>query len=280
VVFIFAFFSASSSKLAGYIVPIFPALAMLMGLALARSSRWQWRGSVLLTLILALAGVVACQWIPSMAPPTMLEGIKNLDQISAYVAYQHVVQLGLGVLALTALLALGLEFLNAQRQGDAGHAGRGKSSLGVPVVPVGAALLLAFGAYAATQGLMLGHENLRDSGASSYGLARSIAQAQARLGPAQEYNLFFVNDFDHTLPFYLKKTGLMVIDRDEHDFGLKQSPELFLPDLASFAARWKASPRAAAVMYHKTLRELDAFGLAYEVVGRDTLRVAIIKSQP
>ncbi len=69
----------------------------------------------------------------------------------------------------------------------------------------------------------------------------------------------------------------MVKDRDELDFGLKYTTERFLPDMASFADRWKASPRAAAVMYHKTLPELVDLGLEFDVVAQDTLRVAVVK---
>jgi 4-amino-4-deoxy-L-arabinose transferase-like glycosyltransferase len=263
VVFIFIFFSASSSKLAGYIVPIFPALAMLVGLALAESSKLQWRLSLGLVLLVAVLGFLASFRIPSLAETDLaMQGFQR---------YQYWVQAGLVALAFSALVAYGIDFYKNPRGAAASAFGK------PPAISVTAAVVLALGAFVSTQTLMLGHENLRDRGASSFSLAQAIAKSQAAQGSAQDYTLFLVNDFDHTLPFYLKKTGLMVIDRDELDFGLKYSPDRFLPDMASFAQRWNTTPRATAVMYHKTLKELDALGLRYEVVGQDTLRVAVIK---
>lgn len=263
VVFIFVFFSASSSKLAGYIVPIFPALAMLIGLALVESSRLQWSLSLGLILLLSILGFLASFWIPSM-PEAALSKL-------AYQRYQYWVQAGLLALGTSALLAYGLDFYRNPRRAASSAFSE------TPTISVSAAVLVAFGAFVATQTLMLGHENLRDRGASSFSLAQAIIKSQSAQGPAQDYTLFLVDDFDHTLPFYLKKTALMVKDRDELDFGLKFSPDRYLPDMASFAQRWNASPRAAAVMYRKTLPEVQALGVAYEVVAQDTIRVAIVK---
>jgi 4-amino-4-deoxy-L-arabinose transferase-like glycosyltransferase len=263
VVFIFLFFSASSSKLAGYIVPIFPALAMLLGLALVKSSRLHWRLSLISIMLVSALGIVASFWIPAMAESGFAR--------EGYLRYQYWVQAGLAVFGVCALLAYGVDFYRNARQAAM------SAFSSTPAISVTAAVLVAFGAFVATQGLMLGHENLRDRGASSYSLAQAIIKSQSAQGPAQDYTLFLVNDFDHTLPFYLKKTGLMVKDRDELDFGLKYTTERFLPDMASFADRWKASPRAAAVMYHKTLPELVDLGLEFDVVAQDTLRVAVVK---
>jgi 4-amino-4-deoxy-L-arabinose transferase-like glycosyltransferase len=263
VVFIFVFFSASSSKLAGYIVPIFPALAMLLGLALVESSRLQWSLSLGLILLLSILGFVASFWIPTV-PEAELSRL-------AYQRYQYWVQAGLTALGFSAVLAYGIDFYRNPRQAASSAFSE------TPAISVSASVVLALGAFVATQSLMLGHENLRDLGASSFSLAQAINQSQSAQGATQDYTLFLVDDFDHTLPFYLKKTALMVKDRDELDFGLKYSPDRFLPDMASFAQRWNASPRAAAVMYHKTLPELQALGLSFEVVAQDTLRVAIVK---
>jgi 4-amino-4-deoxy-L-arabinose transferase-like glycosyltransferase len=53
IVFILAFFSYSSSKLPGYMLPVFPALALLMGRQLERASS---NAALSLTAIVALAG--------------------------------------------------------------------------------------------------------------------------------------------------------------------------------------------------------------------------------
>ena len=257
VVVIFVFFSASKSKLAGYIVPIFPALAMLLGLALADSSRRLWQLNAGLIALLGVAGLIATFWIPGLADTP--------GELAALQHYQRWAQAAAVVIVIAALVAL---------------AWPGPRYQGAPAAPLGAALCLALGSYLATQAMMLGHESMRDQGASSYGLAKALTGHLASRHPDKPYDLYLVDDFDHTLLFYARKTAFMVHDRDELDFGLNYSPDRYIPDIKTFTQRWEASPVAAAVMYHKTLETLRAAGLKHEVVARDSLRVAIVKPAP
>ena len=56
---IFVFFSLSSSKLRGYIVPVFPALALLAAIALNSLDPAHWRRLVLVTVALVAVGLLA-----------------------------------------------------------------------------------------------------------------------------------------------------------------------------------------------------------------------------
>jgi 4-amino-4-deoxy-L-arabinose transferase-like glycosyltransferase len=85
------FFSLSGSKLPGYILPIFPALALLIGEQLARfgesaKPRWPQFGVSLLLVVAALAGGLAGRselglsgkaWL-IMAAPTLVLGLAHL----------------------------------------------------------------------------------------------------------------------------------------------------------------------------------------------------------
>ena len=64
---IFGFFSLSGSKLPGYIVPVFPALAILAAVALDRLDPAQWRRHVLVAAVLVVAGLLPCRFFPAKA---------------------------------------------------------------------------------------------------------------------------------------------------------------------------------------------------------------------
>ena len=66
-VVIFVFFSLSGSKLPGYIVPVFPALAILAAVALDRLDPAQWRRQVLVSAALVVAGLLALPCWPGRA---------------------------------------------------------------------------------------------------------------------------------------------------------------------------------------------------------------------
>jgi hypothetical protein len=62
------------------------------------------------------------------------------------------------------------------------------------------------------------------------------------------------------LPFYLERTLTLVEFPDEMEFGLKQQPELWIPDRADFVARWRAHNQrgeaaVAIVRYYKEFQQ-------------------------
>ncbi|HEY2187980.1 MAG TPA: glycosyltransferase family 39 protein, partial [Caldimonas sp.] len=60
---ILVFFSFSSSKLPGYVLPLYPALAILAACALDRLDRRQWRRHVLAALLLMVIGCIATPFV-------------------------------------------------------------------------------------------------------------------------------------------------------------------------------------------------------------------------
>jgi hypothetical protein len=82
---------------------------------------------------------------------------------------------------------------------------------------------------------------------------------------------------DQTLPFYLKRSVILLDYRSEFEFGQAQEPDRWLPTVDAFAERWRNEPGAAAYMTHQTLTALQARGLDMRVVFEDPRRVVVVK---
>ena len=65
-----------------------------------------------------------------------------------------------------------------------------------------------------------------------------VAPIAGVLGPGMP--IYSVRLLDHTLPFYLRRTTIMVEAPDELEFGVKREPEKWLPTLARSIAVWPA----------------------------------------
>ena len=127
--FIFVFFSVSSSKLPSYILPIFPALALLIACYLDTASRKTLAVSTSLFAIIAVAGFFALPFLPGFS--------KTAYEIPLYEAAIPYVGLGLACLLIASVLTLWFIFRKQQ--------------------PL-AVLLLATGGFLFGQNAMLGHE--------------------------------------------------------------------------------------------------------------------------
>ena len=240
---VFVFFSVSSSKLASYILPIFPALAALIGLHLAgyaTARRIEWH---------ALPAVIVGGGCLPLVP--YVTRFAN-DQVPAalYAAYQPWLYGGAGALLMGGIAAFWL-----------GRQGRS----------VAAACSLAFGGFAFGQGFLLGHDSL-GSVNSAHDVAAAIRPQVQRDAP-----FFSVNTYDQSLQFYLQRTTTMVAYRDELGFGISQEPAKFIPDLAGFEQAWNAAPVAWALMSPATWKEMSQKGLPMTEVVRDTRRVIVRK---
>jgi 4-amino-4-deoxy-L-arabinose transferase-like glycosyltransferase len=243
-VVIFAFFSVSQSKLPGYIIPIFPALALLIGNRLDRvlgdsnSLPTSWKLQTLGFTILGCSGFFFLSEISQQARP---------DEIEAYAQYTYWVISALMALAGFSLLAA----LQAKRNGLA------------------SILSFASGFFLCAIIAGTGHETLGRA-VSGVDLANRVKASI----PAN-VNMYSVRLLDHTMPFYLNRTMIMVEDPDELRFGVTAQPELWLPTLDDFITRWNEDPSAFAIMVPEQFDALQKIQFPMQEVDRDSRRVIV-----
>jgi 4-amino-4-deoxy-L-arabinose transferase-like glycosyltransferase len=239
---VFVFFSVSSSKLVSYILPMFPALALLIGAHLTRISpralAWQ-------TLPAALAGILLLALMPGIARYASREVPAEL--------FQHYAE----------WLTAGAVLQIAGAAAGAWLAWRGRRAA--------ALALLAFSGLALAQLALSGHESLSTAN-SAYYVAQKI---KPELKPAMPF--YSVNTYDQSLQFYLKRSTTMVVYKDELGFGIEQEPEKFIADLAKFEQVWNAQREALALMSPDAYETFSARGLPMRLVARDTRRIVVAR---
>ena len=79
------------------------------------------------------------------------------------------------------------------------------------------------------------------------------------------------------LPFYWRRTCTLVGYRGELDFGLRQEPWRWIPNLQQFALDWQHERDALAVMRAEDYRQLAALGLPMRVIYTAPSLVAVVR---
>ena len=243
-VFIFAFFTKSSSKLPGYILPIFPALALLIAFELDSGSR---RSRIAAAGVMALVGAALLAFVPFM--PGLAHYPGEGDLLRAYQPW--VIAAG-----FVALVGGALALLYARQM---------QRDLTV--------LVLALAGFASTQLILAG---FAPYGAQRAGMAL-LPAIKAELGP--DTVIYSVGTYEQSLTFYLERTVVLVDYLDEFSFGLQQQPELAIPTVPAFVAQWTrdaaAGKRAIAILDPAVFTDLQQKGVPMRVVARDARRTVI-----
>ena len=242
-VFIFVFFSVSGSKLPSYILPIFPALALLIGCHLQQAGR---RSVMISAGMLALFAAVGLALLPKVAAMA-----SNAFEAPLYREYGWWV----GVTAALTLVGSLAAMWQARRSVQAGM------------------LLLAITGFMSGQMLMLGHEPM---GRYAAGVAH-LPALEAELTP--QTPLYIVGRYEQSLPFYLGRTMTMVQHADELEFGLQQQPELWLPTREAFMQVWlrnhASGTATVAILSRDAYDQFVRAGLPMRVIGDDPRRVIV-----
>ena len=100
-----------------------------------------------------------------------------------------------------------------------------------------------------------------------------MAAGQLRAATA----FYCVDDYEQSIPFYLRRTCTLVGYRGELDFGLNQEPSRWVPNLASFAIRWRAETDALAVIRPESYARLRQMGLPMRVIYTGSSLVAVVR---
>ncbi|HLP98979.1 MAG TPA: glycosyltransferase family 39 protein [Sideroxyarcus sp.] len=241
-VFIYFFFSISGSKLPSYLLPMFPALALLMGKQIAEmdTRRLFW----LLLPVLPIVGIML-----GLAPFTAKTADTPL-QLELYSAFA--VWLTVAAAVWFAGVGAGLWLLRRDRK-------------------LVAVIVLAFSSLFAAQIGTSGH-NTAARDRSAYHVAEAIMPYVKPDIPF--YSILY---YEQTLPFYIKHTFTLVQYQDEMDFGIQQEPEKWIPDLAGFAERWNKDKEALAIVQTHQYPEVEALHLPMKEIFRDEHFVVVMK---
>lgn len=243
--FIFLFFSASHSKLVSYVLPVAPALAIVIGMYLPRVSRVAWRrhllGYAVFLVAAAIGAVFIARFGDARTPNALYREFRVWVLAAIGVAF---------VLTLAALVVL--------RRTERG------------ILPSAAVFAVAWVMLCSIAGC--GHEvfGRQSSGAL---LAPAVKAELARL-PA-DTPFYSVGYLDHTLPFYVGHTMIMVESPDELAFGVAQEPSKWVPTITEWMARWQTDPHALAVMRPDHYAKLVAQHVPMRVIARDARRVVV-----
>ena len=240
--FIYVFFSISGSKLPSYLLPMFPALALLMGnylVALScRALFWQ----VVPMLLVALF------WLG-----LGLNVDKFADTESQAELYPHYGPwLMAAGLVLLSGLAAGLWWLR-----------RANKAVAIVLLALGGLLFAQIG--------LSGYESVaRERSAKHIAL---LIRAKVKA----DIPFYSVLTYEQTLPFYLKRTFTLVQYQDEMAYGIKQEPQRFIPTVEEFALVWAQQKEALAIMPSYVYPQLQKQELAMEIIFADTQHTVVKK---
>jgi 4-amino-4-deoxy-L-arabinose transferase-like glycosyltransferase len=239
-VIVFVFFSASGSKLVPYVLPAFPALALLAGryvcaadpVSVARQLFWSGLAAGLLFAAVPYA----------------------VSRVGDAVDSGMIGELKLWCMWAAALWAAGAVLsLWAMRRGK------------VEAAIIGLAL-----------SVMIAHQ-IALAGAEKFVPGKSSALLAQQIRPylSESTRVYTVEIYPQSLPFYLGRTVTLVNFRGELDFGLKRAPEKSIPSVEGFREAWGNERDAIAVMSKTRYDALATSGMPMMLIGQDAKTIAV-----
>jgi len=229
-IFVLVFFSFSHSKLIPYILPAIPALALLC----ASPSAGEARGTLIAGAVLSLAtgaGILAYaggRWDTS-------------DALTLVALIRPVLWWTCAVLGIGALLCV-RGVLRAQLRAAL-------TALSVAWFLAAVSILIAA------------------NRAQALFSARDMASTLRALGAA-DGPVFSVQSYQQSLPFYLRRTVVLVNYRDEFELGLTENPDRGIATLEAFSAHWESLAQGYAVMHPPTRDRLSELQVPMRDVAR------------
>jgi 4-amino-4-deoxy-L-arabinose transferase-like glycosyltransferase len=240
VIFIGVFFSLSDSKLMPYILPVMPAVALLIAALPTRIMQRDFLITAILTLVAGAAlGFASLNWGRVIA---------SSDRSAYFMPLARPV----GQAALL-LLVSGAFVLAGRARG----ATRAAVFLGVGWCLAWLVLIRAASPLAPVYS--------------------GVELASALKGADREAPLYSVATYDQTLTFYLQRTVTLVAYRGELDYGLRKQPDAAIADVAEFLRRWSAPAQAFAVMEKRMFDELKTRGVPMRLVAHTNNRVLVAR---
>lgn len=242
-VFIFFFFSISGSKLPSYILPIFPALAILIACQLEQISVTSLRVNAIMLTLIGLGALVMTPKIAAIA--------KSPYEVPFYAAMIPWAYAAAAISLVGGVLAL----FFVKRNKDV------------------AVFAMAIAAYLGGQVVFIGHDQWGKYSAGVYHLPAIQAELKT------DTPIFAVGRYEQSLPFYLRRTTILVEHPDEMEFGLGIQPELWIAKRSDFFVKWRdmhaKGQTAVAFLNHEVYQSMISAHLPLKVLGEDPKRVIV-----
>ncbi|HVP88208.1 MAG TPA: glycosyltransferase family 39 protein [Casimicrobiaceae bacterium] len=248
-VFIFLFFSASGSKLPSYILPIFPAMALVIGWQLTRI-----QAATLLRLIVPLVVAMGLLALVALAGfGALAERIADEKQpLAPLLAYGTWIRIAVVVALAGGILAWW-------------WLARGERTRPV--------LTLALASLAWTQLMVTGFDALAESRSTEPILLRATTRGALATGVP----FYSVRMYDQTLPYYLGRTVIPVAHADELAMGIALEPDKAIATVGEWKNRWEGADQAYAIMQPEQYEKLRRDGVPMVELARDPRRVIVAR---
>jgi 4-amino-4-deoxy-L-arabinose transferase-like glycosyltransferase len=246
--FIYVFFTASHSKLVPYILPLMPALCLLIGRAVAQLPPRRLAAhlagvAALAAVLVAALGVVVWLGASGVRPAALWLHASSVSSLALFFA---------------ALLAQGLGAALGALWSRRGHALAGAAAAG-------------FGCLLLAQGAALGVAHLPDMQDKS----RLAEQLAPQIGSYRHF--YCVDAYLQTVPFYVRRTCTLVGYRGELDFGLTLQPSLGIAHLEDFVSLWRHESSALALVRPADYPRLVALGAPMRVIYTSPSFMAVVR---
>lgn len=241
IVFTMAFFSGGDSKLPAYILPVFPAVAILAARRMAAVGWSRLEPWLMWTLGagLIVAGIIVKRFAHAQMPADL------------FLAYRPW------------LIASGLVMVVG---GAIAMAGRRR-----PFISAAAAGLCAI---LSCQLALWGYQALTPSKSG-----RDLAEVITRYDPGNHWPVYMIDNYSPSLPFYLRRLVTMVVYQGELSPGIKTEPWKAIAKPAEFAAKWDREKHAIAVFRNNNIEQYRKdFHLPMTVLKRGPRRTIVARS--
>ena len=252
--FVLVFFSVSGSKLPSYILPIFPAAALVLGDTLDRM-----RVRTLAVFAALIASTTCVLWVGALLGwPQIIHAYADARTPAGLLtALGTWVKLALGIATAGYLLACFILRRDDPRAKTAGI------------------VTLSFATMLTMQAVYTGSDVFR----ATRSAADLVTQLQNANNPPYDASapFFQIRMYDQTLPFYLERTTTLVQYRDELGPGLDSEPSRSIARESDWFPRWRALSQGYAMMAPDTYAEFAAVDIPMRVVASDARRVLVAR---
>lgn len=238
VVLTFVFFSLGHSKLASYILPMMPVVALLAGKRLSEKPNLKgdaWSMLIVASLFM-IVGIMATRFAGDKIPAEL------------YQDYRWWIIPG------AMILFVGSFALFKSRH----HPNRN-------VAIAGLCAMLGY------QVFLWGFQEIATSRSS-----REMADA-IKANNLLDAPVYAVSSYPQSLPFYLGKTIHLVMYRGELKMGINAEPEKWLATTREFVQHWEAETQAIAVLSPDNLTHYIEIGLPMRIIYNGPRRIAVAK---